>query len=343
MDSILAFLESRKTARIALGMHQRPDGDALGSAMGLADMLRRCGHDVKVFSSAPLPDNLSFIVNPSLVLNDAGSGWWRDFDCFGVLDCGEIGRLEESAQEIPSYLPTFTIDHHASSAGVGQAIWLEPEASSTGEMVIRLANRAGWSISPFAAQALWTALITDTGCFCYENTSPTAMEAARDCLRAGASPSLTATKLYQSVSVPERRLQLLVLERMEVLAGGRLAVSWLTGDDFVRAGIGVEGAQNLVNLLRDTAGVEVAIFLYEPGGASAEPQAVKASFRTRSPHDALAVTRRYGGGGHQRAAGCSLPGPIAKAKQTMLEAALGEYFRDSAGEPPAAIVRIVMP
>lgn len=342
MDSILDFLNEFGGGRIALAVHQRPDGDALGSAMGLAAILRNSGGSVKLVSPLPLPEHLSFIVDSELVVDDIETGWWNGFDCLGVLDCGEAGRLEPVVAEALPHLPVFTIDHHASSAGLGRAIWVEPKASSTGEMIVRLASRADWFMPPFAAQALWTAIITDTGRFCFENTHEAALEAACACLKAGASPAMVAAALYQSVTVPERRLQLRVLERMELLAGGRLAVSWLTDEDFRQAGIGVEGAQNLVNILRDTEGVDVAVFLYEPAAGHPNPKNVKASFRTNSPYDALAVTSRFGGGGHQRAAGCSLPGPIGDAAKLIIEAAAKEYFPDVPIESLSSPIRIGM-
>lgn len=326
MNGIVDFLEAHKNERIALAMHQRPDGDALGSCMGLADVLRGRGYTARVISPFPPPSHLSFIVDEELFAQHTLSTWWKDYDCLGILDCGEEGRLEPTIREALPHLPAFTIDHHATSSGVGQAHWIDPIASSTGEMVVRLCKHAGWRLSPFAAQALWTAIVTDTGRFSYENTNVAALEAARDCLQAGARPAEAAAALYQSVTVPERHLQSVVLERMELLKEGRLAVSWLVREDFHKAGIGVEGAQNLINILRDTEGVEVAIFLYEPGGEPVDARTVKASFRTREPHNALKVTCRFGGGGHQRAAGCSLPGPIAEARKIIIDAAGHEYF-----------------
>ena len=322
MEPILAFLKNRQGQRVALAVHQRPDGDALGSAMGLADALRNFGCTAKVLSPEPLPPYLSFIVDRDLVDETNDPEWWRAYDCLGVLDCGEEGRLEPVIAAAADRLPVFTVDHHASSKGLGEARWIEPHASSTGEMVLRLCHGAGWPLSPFAAQALWTAIVTDTGRFSFENTTAAALEAARDCVAAGADPAAAASTLYQCVTMSERRLQKLVLERMELLEEGRLAVAWLEEADFRRAGSGVEDAQNLINLLRDIAGVEVAIFFYAPPDGAG----IKASFRTRSPHDALLVTQKFGGGGHKRAAGCSLTGTMWDARNAVVAETRRVYF-----------------
>lgn len=323
---ILDFLSQHKGGRVALVTHQRPDGDAIGSALGMAELLHMQGYAAKVVTPLPLPSFLHFLTKDSLLASPAVPEWWRDYDCLGVLDCGEAGRLDTENQPAPLHLPTFTIDHHASSDGLGSARWIEPTASATGEMVVRLAALAGWPLTPFVAQALWTAIVTDTGRFSYENTTITALEAAVECVKAGAEPATVATELYQSVTVPERRLQTVVLERMELLEDGRMATSWLLREDFREAGVGSNGAQDLVNILRDTAGVQVAVFFYEPPD-STKPHEVKASFRTRSPYDALHVVSRFGGGGHQRAAGCSLFLPMAEAKELVTKSACETFFK----------------
>lgn len=334
-DDIIAFIDAHRDARVALVSHARPDGDALGSSVGLACALRHLGRRAWVVNPLPLPGYLDFLADPDLVVHHEEADWWRGYDVLGVLDCGEEGRLDETNRLALGRLPTFNIDHHATSAGVGEAIWIEPHASSTGEMIVRLCREAGWQMTPEGATALWTAIVTDTGRFSYENATAAALEAARECILAGADPVKAATELYQSVTWPERQLQTLVLQRMQMLENGRLAVSWLGRDDFRRIGIGAEGADNVINLLRDTAGVEVAIFFYEPSGDRAGGS-VKASFRTRSPHDALKIVCRFGGGGHTRAAGCTVAGTIEEVMKKVIGAARESFFQ--AGKTPSSSV-----
>lgn len=324
IDAVIAFIEQHRRGRIALTTHQRPDGDALGSAFGLAGVLRAIGIDAVVVNARPAPAKLSYLAEKGLSAEYGESGWHSGYDCLGILDCGETARLDPINQPAAA-LPAFTIDHHISSRGVGQAVWVDPDASSVGEMVVRLCRKAGWAIPAAAATALWTAIVTDTGRFSYENASADALEAGRDCILAGADPVLVAQKLYQSVSPAERLLQARALSRMELSENGKLATTWLVRADFAEAGIGVEGAQDMVNLLRDTDGVEVSVFLSEN---PANPDAgVKASIRTVDPRDAILLAASYGGGGHQRAAGCTVPGDIAAAKREISAAAKRLYFR----------------
>lgn len=327
LQTILDFLSERPNCRVALVVHQRPDGDAIGSGMGMAMVLREQGYRPKLVNPLPLPLNLAFLVDDDLRLVTEDPEWWREFDCVGALDFGDPVRADEANRTAFANLPAFNIDHHVTSSGIGDAAWVEPGASSTGEMCVRLCRTAGWPIPPRAALAFWTAIVTDTGRFSQENATPDSLAAGRECLLAGANPTITAQEIYQSVSYAERRLQARVLERLEMHAGGRLAISWLRHDDFREAGIGVEGAQDLINLVRDTAGVEVAVFLYEPAGAApGSPAPVKISLRTRPPHSALAIAVKHGGGGHVRAAGASIDQPLDAARRIVLEEARSAYF-----------------
>lgn len=326
-QTIQKFLTERPGSRVALVVHQRPDGDAIGSGMGLAALLRDQGYHPQLVNPQPVPRNLDFLIDADLRLHSKTPEWWRDFDCLGVLDCGELNRLDEINQSAVANLPTFNIDHHVTSSGLGQAIWIESGASSTGEMLVRLCQSSGWRMNSQAAQALWTAIITDTGRFSYENATANALAAARECVLAGADPVVAAREIYQSVSYPERRLQAKVLERLELHAAGKLAISWLSHVDFEEVGVGVEGAQDLINLVRDTAGVEVAIFLYEPAMTGPGKSAmVKISLRTQAPRSALDIAVKYGGGGHTRAAGASILASMEEARVRILADAVQIYF-----------------
>lgn len=326
MRRILDFFQTRRGAKVAVLCHQRPDGDAFGSVVGLAEILSANGFDAHAVNPLPYPDHLSFVDPNGIVRLHSEPDWHVHYDCVAVLDCGEITRLEEINRAALRELPVCTVDHHASSTtGIGEAVWIHPAASSTGEMVVQLADAAGWVIPAAAAQALWVAIVTDTGRFSYENTTAPCLAAARRCVELGARPQDASAKLYQCVSVAERVLQGLVLSRMELLEGGKLAVSWLMRKDFIAARSGVQDTQNLISLLRDTAGVEAAVFLYEPVSGD-RSDGIKISCRTAAPHNCLELVGSFGGGGHERAAGCTLPGGIDAARATITEAARKAFF-----------------
>lgn len=324
---VVGYLENLRGKRVAILGHQRPDGDALGSCVGLASLLNENGCYARVVVPDVIPGYISFLSGSGLVDQPTDSGWFEKFDVLGVLDCGEMGRVSELNRRALKERPFFNIDHHASSGGnFGDVAWVWPEASSTGEMVCDVCRGLGWELTPVAADALWTAIVTDTGRFTQENTTVSCMEAALWCFRCGAQPWKVGADLFQSVTFQERKLQRIVLDSMELLWGGMVAVASLGPDDFLRTGNGVEGAQNLVSLLRDTVGVKIAVFVYESPKAADPRLPVKVSLRTRSPFDALSVVTRFGGGGHKRAAGCSFPSGVGEARRKILEAIGQEWF-----------------
>ncbi len=332
ITDVANFLHAHHGQRFAVIAHDRPDGDALGSCIGLVNFLNDSGSPAKAVISSTIPKHLAYLVQGAAVDLSPKENWWQDYDCLGILDCGEVGRLEDSAKSAPEHLATFTIDHHTTGDGLGVAVWQNPKASSIGEMLATLYAHENRAMSPAAAQAIWTALVTDTGRFSYENTSAEAMQAAWECVKAGANPAAAASELYQSVTLAERRLQGMVLNRLEVRHQGRLTTSWLNRADFAQAETGPEERANLINLLRDIEGVQAAIFFYELPPKDGQPQ-IKVSFRTRAPICALDVACRYGGGGHERAAGCTLTLPLAAAREAVLATAAEVFFGVLRGEP----------
>ncbi|MDR0361708.1 MAG: DHH family phosphoesterase [Planctomycetota bacterium] len=313
MRDILDFIEPRRDARIAVVSHQRPDGDAAGSAWGMAWILRALGADARPVNISPVPPNLGFLVDPEIDAVHPDEAWPTLFDAMIVLDCGEWQRLDARSLVAEGKLPTANIDHHATSSGVGEARWIEADASSTSEMIVRLADAAGWPVSPSAALALWIGIVTDTGRFSYENSTAAALEAAAACVRNGADPAAAATRIYQSSTRSELALRLRVMEHMEFQQNGRLATSWLSRSDFAESGVGVEGVQDLINIIRDVDGVEAAALFYETPARDG----VKVSLRTRAPHDATALATIHGGGGHRRAAGCTVNGALDDVRHTV--------------------------
>ncbi|MCC8179725.1 MAG: bifunctional oligoribonuclease/PAP phosphatase NrnA [Planctomycetes bacterium] len=331
MHDVMEFLRRHSGARFAVLGHARPDGDALGSATALALALRRAGFRADVVNASPIPENLRFLDRILPVARYGEPDWHNNYDCVAVLDCGDVDRLDPVNRQAVQALPACTIDHHATSKGIGEAAWVDSSASATGEMLVNLFQALDWPLSKDAASALWTAIVTDTGRFCYENTTIAAMTAGMECVKAGAEPAQLAQHIYQSVSIAERWLQARVLSRLEFHADGKLGLSWIDDNDFAEAGVGVEGAQGLIDLVRDTAGVEVAIFLYaitDPSNQSDNPVSVKISMRTQSPFNALDVVRPFGGGGHIRAAGATSSLPLQETREKVLAMAIQAFFTE---------------
>ncbi|MDR1535158.1 MAG: DHH family phosphoesterase [Planctomycetota bacterium] len=322
LTGILSLLRSPGLSRVALSGHERPDGDSLGACLGLIEIFHSLGRPARLVNPGPIPEKYRFLLRPGCLAEHGEPGWWREYDLFGALDC-EAGRLPEANREAANRLPVFNIDHHVSNPGFGRAFWVEPAASSTSEMLVRLIGAAGWELTREAAQALWTGIVTDTGRFSQENATAGALEAARICLLAGADPVLSEVKVNQSASLGERRLQGRALERLRLLAGGRLAASWVEPADFRAAGLPGDVSYDLINCLGGIAGVEAWVLFTDPGPAA---PGIKVSLRTLAPHDAVRLVRRFGGGGHRRAAGCQILDGLAAARDRFIAAALEEFF-----------------
>ncbi|MBN2712193.1 MAG: bifunctional oligoribonuclease/PAP phosphatase NrnA [Planctomycetes bacterium] len=316
---VLAAFSKRRS--VAITAHQRPDGDALGSSLALRDILRQAGHDAFVVGLEPIPYRYSFMAEKGEIV-DPASGWMDKVDLFIILDCGAFDRVGEFAEKAKGKIRMINIDHHNSNTFFGDVNWVDSEASSTGEMIYRLAKEGGLQIPPSAATALWVAIITDTGKFSYENTKADTLRIGADLIDLGAKPAQTEHNLFQSLSLREVKLTERAISRLEMHAKGKVACVTLSNDDFEQLGCIPADAQDIVNIPRSLAGVEVGVFFYElPGGAE-----TKVSLRTAPPYDASNFCKRFGGGGHQRAAGCSFNKKADETKEIVLREMLDYWF-----------------
>ena len=310
--SLLARLES--SDRVLISTHAKPDGDALGSALALARILRTCGKQAGIVRPDSLPRRYETFVEEGDILDVVNHEEWN---LLVILDCGDISRVEEEAGKVASLLPVMNIDHHHSNTEFGQINWVDPKCSSTGEMVYRIAREAQWEIPFAAAQALWVALVTDTGRFSYENTSPEVLKVAAELVAMGIPFSKINHTIYENTTLKGLRLRARAMAGLEVCEDGKVALVMLGRDDFEATGCGTQETEDIVNIPRSVEGVEIALILYElPGEESCI--STKASFRTVEPYDAAEICRVLGGGGHQRAAGCSVEGRLDEARKAVL-------------------------
>lgn len=321
-EQILAVQKKILASRhVIIASHERPDGDAIGSALGLRRILAATGRRARVVGLRPYADRYAFLEQEGEIEDPHGE-WFHDADLFIALDSSNVERLSPLLRPVLNSLPLINIDHHPDNAMFGDINWVMPQASSTGEMMIRLARASQWAIGKDAAEALWVAIVTDTGRFSYENTTAEVLRMAADLVDQGVQPAIAERHLYQSIQVKEYQLIARVLERLTLHAHGRLATLALSREDFREFDCSPQNAQDLVNLGRNIQGVEVTLFFYE---LLEEPK-TKVSVRTQPPHDASQLCRIYGGGGHTRAAGCSLDGPLSTVMPKVLTQAQILFF-----------------
>ena len=288
----------------------QPDGDLLGSQIGLGLALATAGAAVTLAGPHAVPDVFGFLPGAALV-----ERWERSpgsFDLVILVDCPDPSRtnglLEGSRGPATRVV---SIDHHPDSRRYADVHWVEPTASATGEMVYDLLQALGLKVTPEIATNLYTSIHTDTGSFRYSNTTPRALRIAADLVAHGARPELVAGALYECRRPEDLRRLGEVLARVEVSPDGRVA--WLA----LPAGSVPEAfvtAEDLVNYPRSIASVKVAALFREIG-----PGSVKVSLRAKGEVNVGRIAAAFGGGGHTNAAGCTIAGNLAEARDAILK------------------------
>lgn len=285
--------------RYVVASHHNPDGDAIGSMLGLARAMRAAGQDVLLAhpDPDPVPDELAFLLAPGEAIvselpADVGER------TLVALDCASEKRLwARPVHRDAGRL--INVDHHQDNPGYGHLNLIEPHASSTAEVVVQLVRAAGWPLTREVAEPLYVGLVTDTGRFSYSNTGPRAHLVAADLLAAGADVAGISRRLYENHTVPRLRLLGRALEASAVSADGRVMTSVLTKADF--GAVGEDDTEGIVEVLRGVRGIEVAGLVTEAGPDG--------SWRVslRSPGgagvDVSRIAHAEGGGGHKAAAG----------------------------------------
>jgi bifunctional oligoribonuclease and PAP phosphatase NrnA len=277
----------------------------LGSLLGMGLAVRALGKDVVMFlgGEAPLPSEYRF-----LELEARGLSRERPPD-FGervlvALDCASAGRVGAEPGVVGDSPFTVNIDHHHDNPRFGDVDLVVADASSTGEVLADVLRELGVVLTPEIAEALYIALVTDTGRFQYANTSPKALRLAADLVEAGADVNRVFQGVYENVQFAKLKLLARALERARVLEGGEIVVSHLLRDDFEAVGATEPYSEGIIDVLRSVEGSAVSALIREPPRDGAPPR--KVSLRSSVDEiDVSAIARKSGGGGHREAAGFS--------------------------------------
>jgi len=295
--------ELRDRDRFLLTAHEGPDGDALGSLLGMHHLLTQLGKDSVMFMAAkefPLPIEYRFLPLEE-VFHEAPADMADRTVVF--LDCGNIDRMPV---EFLSAGDNFriNIDHHHDNTRFGTVNLVDTAASSTAEIVYQLAVLLGGRITPEIAAALYVGLVTDTGKFMYENTDASTHRIAADLIEAGVEVDDTYRRLYEHVPLEKLRLVSRALDKIERHCDERLVVTYVRESDYEATGAGEEMTEGIIDHLRSVEGAKVAALIRDQG--SRGRAARKVSLRSSEGDvDVSAIARHKGGGGHKRAAGFS--------------------------------------
>jgi bifunctional oligoribonuclease and PAP phosphatase NrnA len=289
--------------RFLVTTHENPDGDALGSLLAMDLALRSLGKDSVMFLAgpAPLPGEYRFLALDDLQRDLPADAAERTLV---AVDCANESRIGADPTVLELAPFTLNIDHHHDNSRFGDVVLIDPEASSTGELLRDVFGALGVDLVPELAEPLYTALVTDTGRFQYANTTPKALRLAAELVEAGADVHKVFQDVYENVQFAKLKLLARALERAQVYEGGRLVISYLLRDDFGDVGAVEPYSEGIIDFLRAVEGAEMAALIREPprGGTPARRISLRAS------HDELdvsAIARASGGGGHRQAAGFS--------------------------------------
>lgn len=293
----------RNGQRFVLTGHRRPDGDSLGSALGLARVLRQLGKGALVWNRDPMPPVYSELAGADRIHvgETPPEGFPDNFDYSIGIECPSLERT--GLAEHLSQLPVLNLDHHLGNELYGEVNWIDTGAPALGEMIHRLAVALGVPLDADTATALYTAVMTDTGGFRFGNTTAEAFDVAATLVREGAKPEEVSHWIYESQSEATLRLLGEMLGSLELHHDGRIATVKLLDEMFERAGATAADAEDLVDYPRSIAGVDAVALIRQQG-----PNEFKGSLRSRGDVDVEAIARSYSGGGHKNAAGFEAEG-----------------------------------
>jgi phosphoesterase RecJ-like protein len=293
--------------------HERPDGDALGSELAFYHLLTLMGKEVTVYNQDRTPENYQFLPASERIIHALPC--LDPFEVAIILDCGDLERVGGEAARIGSIPHLVNVDHHISNGGFCDTRFVDPRASSTGELICRLIAHMGLALTKEIAICLYTAILTDTGGFHYGNTHRGALLAAADLVGAGAEPQWISENVYESNSPAKIRLLSEVLPTLIIDEGGRVGSLIVTQQALAAAGALPEHTEGFVDLPRTIRGVLISLLYSElPDGR------FKLSMRSKGDVNVERVARTFGGGGHINAAACRVEGELSDIRRRVIEA-----------------------
>jgi phosphoesterase RecJ-like protein len=309
IDRILEIIREHETFCIV--GHVRPDGDCIGSQLGLALALQNEGKKITVWNDDPVPQKYKFL-NPDGLFAKPKTG--ETFDCVIATDCASFQRLGRAGECVADRKVFINIDHHESNTRYADVNWVSPREPSSGELIYRLMKVARWPITKPIADLLFTAISTDTGSFQYPSTRPGTFHAGAELVTRGANLARICDEVYQSYPLSRAKLLKHVYSKFRLTDNDRIAWFWLKQKDFNRTGAESNDTEGLIDHIRAIEPVVVACVFEE-----LEPELTRISLRSKSDRvNVNEICAQFGGGGHPAAAGARIPGtPLAVQRRVI--------------------------
>lgn len=310
--------------RILVSGHLSPDGDSLGSMLALARLLRNAGYEAYATADLNALGKPGFLEGVKDLIPVRKLKRQKRFDLFIAVDCASFERMPPEVRPVAEKLPRICIDHHVTNDGsFADVSIVDSKASSTGEIIWRIARWNEWNLDTAIAEALWVAIVTDSGRFAYDSTKPGTMRAAGDLLKHGVRTALINDILYGTFPKKAIELKRIAWRSLHIWKNRKVAEVTLTRDDFREVRGTKADAEDIIEIPRSVARNEIALFFYQIPDRTKE---TRCSIRTRGNWDATVLAGKFGGGGHVKAAGCTIKASMGAAKRQM-RAAVRELLK----------------
>jgi bifunctional oligoribonuclease and PAP phosphatase NrnA len=311
IDRIIESIRDSRT--ICVAGHIRPDGDCVGSQLGLALALQNEGKKVVCWNEDRIPQKYEFLDKDGIVQKPKAG---LKFDCVIATDAASFERLGSVGRCVANRKLLINIDHHESNTRYGDLNWVSAREPSTGELIFRLLKIAKWPITKRIADSLFTAVSTDTGSFQYPTTRPGTYHVAGELVSRGANLATICDEVYQSYPLPRVRLLRHIYSHFRLTHQDQIAYFWLKQADFARTGAAQGDTEGLIDHIRAIAPVIVACVFEE-----LEPELTRISLRSKSEKvNVNEIAAQFGGGGHPAAAGARIPGSPLSVQRKVIGA-----------------------
>jgi len=298
-----------------LTTHRDPDGDGIGSMLALGESLRQSGKRVKLVLEEPVPQPFDLLTGADEIAQTIGSDA-SELSAVILLDCADEQRVGIMAKKLANMRPWISIDHHETNTGFGDINLVEPKSSSTGELVYRVIRKAGLSINLAVAENIFAAIQTDTGSFRYDNTTSASMRIAAHMIDLGVDPWKVTQRVMDGHDLSRLRLLRLALDTVQLHHEGRIATIVLTKEMFDQARANKVDSERFVDFVRFIRGVEIAALIRQTGDGT-----YKFSLRSNNRVNVAKLALKFGGGGHERAAGFDCKGSLDELKESFIKEA----------------------
>lgn len=307
-EAIHLIKESKK---IYIGSHVQPDGDNIGSLLALGMAINKINKNVRVLKVDDIPSDYEFLPNLQLIKD---YDLEPNIDTFIALDSSDMERLGIGKQFAENANNIINIDHHVTNTNFGDINIVSPSSAATGELIYEFIKKMGVKIDKNIATCLYTAISTDTGSFIYSNTTYKTHLIIAELLKTGIDTNSININLYQKRSIERTNLFIDALKNLEMFSDGKIGMVSITQEILKCNNAKLEDTEGIISFVRDIDSVEVACLLKE-----VDKNEIKVSLRSKEKIDVSKICSKFNGGGHMRAAGCTLFTDINKAKAMVLK------------------------